>query len=343
MDAGKTGAYLATLRRAKGMTQQEAAEQLNISNKTVSKWESGGGFPDITVLPALAELYGVTADDILAGETLRRSSGMEIATGQSALEKRLMGRLRMRFDLCFVLSLALSALGMVGIPYVSLAAVPLSMAALWVGYVLTSHPIRYGGVAAKRDLYETIYRKLLAASAVQWLALLGKVHLGTVDWTQVQMDGLTDSNTLTLPYTGDLWKPAIFLGGVVLLWGLLETLLRRCAGKDACLLPGNWKRWALWGIWLTVFLAVWMAVDHRFDTALAPWVERYGENVLHDARFDEWWPKLREERDAALMPLLWARRITAGVGAVVTAALLVVTLRCFRRKNPQDPLAYKQE
>lgn len=38
MDAGKTGAYLAMLRRAKGMTQQEAAEQLNISNKTVSKW-----------------------------------------------------------------------------------------------------------------------------------------------------------------------------------------------------------------------------------------------------------------------------------------------------------------
>ena len=343
MDAGKTGAYLAMLRRAKGMTQQEAAEQLNISNKTVSKWESGGGFPDITVLPALAELYGVTADDILAGETRHRSSGTETAAGQSALEKRLMGRLRMRFDLCFVLSLALGMLGMLRIPYVSLAAVPLSVAALWMGYVLTLHPIRYGGVAAKRDLYENIYRKLLAASAVQWMALLGKVHLGTVDWTQVQMDGLTDSNTLTLPYTGDLWKPAIFLGGVVLLWGLLEALLRRCAGKGARLLPGSWKIWALWGIWLTVFLAVWMVMDHRFDTALAPWVERYGENVLHDARFDEWWPKLREERDAALMPLLWARRITAGVGAVVTAALLVVTLRCFQRKNPQDPLAYKQE
>lgn len=337
MDAGKTGAYLAALRRAKGMTQQEAAEQLNISNKTVSKWESGGGFPDITVLPALAELYGVTADDILAGETRRRSSGTETAAGQSALEKRLMGRLRMRFDLCFVLSLALSALGMVQLPYVSLASVPLSVAALWAGYVLTSHPIRYGGVTAKRELYENIYRKLLAASAAQWMALLSMVHLGSPDWEQVQLDNLT------VPYTGDLWKPAIFLGGLVLLWGLLEAGVRRCAGKEARLLPGNWKLWAFWGIWLTVFLAVWMAVDHRFDTALAPWVERYGENVLHDARFDEWWPTLREERDAALMPLLWARRITAGAGAAVAAALLVATLRCFRRKKPEDPLAYKQE
>lgn len=68
MDAGKTGAYLAALRKARGMTQQEAADQLGVSNKTVSKWENGAGLPDITVLPALAELYGVTADDIdLAG------------------------------------------------------------------------------------------------------------------------------------------------------------------------------------------------------------------------------------------------------------------------------------
>ena len=48
-----------------------AADQLGVSNKTVSKWENGAGLPDITVLPALAELYGVTADDILAGETVR--------------------------------------------------------------------------------------------------------------------------------------------------------------------------------------------------------------------------------------------------------------------------------
>ena len=66
MDTAKTGAYLASLRKNAGMTQQEVADRLGVSNKTVSKWESGGGFPDITVLPALAELYGVTADDILA-------------------------------------------------------------------------------------------------------------------------------------------------------------------------------------------------------------------------------------------------------------------------------------
>lgn len=337
MDAAKTGEYLAVLRRTKGMTQQEAAERLNLSNKTISKWESGGGFPDVTVLPALAELYGVTVDDILAGETRRRGSGTETAAGQSALEKRLMGRLRMRFDVCFVLSLALSALGMVGIPYVSLAAVPLSVAALWMGYVLTSHPIRYGGVTAKRDLYENIYRKLLAASAAQWVALLGKIHLGTVDWTR------TDLENLSVPYTGDHWKPALFLGGLVLLWGALEAGVRRRAGKDARLLPGSWKLWALWGIWLTVFLAVWTAADHRFHIALAPWVEQYGEDVLRDARFDEIWPILGQRRDDAVMPYLWARRITALAGGTVTAALLGGTLWRIRRKKRRDPLARSEE
>lgn len=75
MDTTKTGGYLAALRKDAGMTQQEAADRLGVSNKAISKWESGGGFPDIAILPALAELYGVTADDILAGETVRQSTG----------------------------------------------------------------------------------------------------------------------------------------------------------------------------------------------------------------------------------------------------------------------------
>ena len=75
MDTMKTGSYLAALRKDAGMTQQEVADRLGVSNKTISKWESGGGFPDIAILPALAELYGVTADDILAGEAVRQSTG----------------------------------------------------------------------------------------------------------------------------------------------------------------------------------------------------------------------------------------------------------------------------
>lgn len=46
MDMEKTGTYLASLRRGRDMTQQQVADILGVSNKTVSKWESGAGLPD---------------------------------------------------------------------------------------------------------------------------------------------------------------------------------------------------------------------------------------------------------------------------------------------------------
>ena len=72
MDAVKIGAFLCALRRERGWTQQEAAARLGVTDKTVSKWETARGLPDIAVLPALAALYGVTADELLAGARRRR-------------------------------------------------------------------------------------------------------------------------------------------------------------------------------------------------------------------------------------------------------------------------------
>lgn len=64
------GGFLAALRKAKGMTQQEVADRLNVSNKTISKWERDEGYPELTAIPALAELFEVTSDEILRGERI---------------------------------------------------------------------------------------------------------------------------------------------------------------------------------------------------------------------------------------------------------------------------------
>ena len=58
---------LTALRKASGMTQAELGEKLTYSDKSVSKWERGDGLPDIIVLQKLAELYGVTVNDIISG------------------------------------------------------------------------------------------------------------------------------------------------------------------------------------------------------------------------------------------------------------------------------------
>lgn len=62
------GEFLALLRRANGFTQQEVADKLNISNRTLSSWETDRTTPDILLLPAIADLYGVTVDELLRCE-----------------------------------------------------------------------------------------------------------------------------------------------------------------------------------------------------------------------------------------------------------------------------------
>lgn len=68
MNAKSVGNIIAQLRKKNGMTQQTLAQRLDVSDKAVSKWENGQGYPDITVFPKLATLFGVTVDYILFGE-----------------------------------------------------------------------------------------------------------------------------------------------------------------------------------------------------------------------------------------------------------------------------------
>ena len=62
------GSFLAALRRAQGMTQQELADKLNISNKSVSRWERDECAPDLILIPVIADIFGVTSDELLRGE-----------------------------------------------------------------------------------------------------------------------------------------------------------------------------------------------------------------------------------------------------------------------------------
>lgn len=68
MTAKEVGARISDLRTASGMTQIQLAEKLSVTNKAVSKWETGEGFPDITTLPLLALELGVSVDEILCGK-----------------------------------------------------------------------------------------------------------------------------------------------------------------------------------------------------------------------------------------------------------------------------------
>lgn len=68
MDQARTGRFIAQARKKTGCTQKQLAEKLNISDKTVSKWECGNGFPEVSLLLPLCEALGVTVNDLLSGE-----------------------------------------------------------------------------------------------------------------------------------------------------------------------------------------------------------------------------------------------------------------------------------
>ncbi|MBR5358980.1 MAG: helix-turn-helix domain-containing protein [Clostridiales bacterium] len=79
MDRYITGAVIRRLRENKHMTQEELAERVFVSSKAVSKWETGQGFPDISLIEPLAEALGISVIELLSGEdikNLNRSSKM---------------------------------------------------------------------------------------------------------------------------------------------------------------------------------------------------------------------------------------------------------------------------
>ncbi|MBU3192023.1 helix-turn-helix domain-containing protein [Clostridium bowmanii] len=70
MDNKKMGEFIYVLRKAKAMTQKTLAEKLNVTDKAVSKWERGNGYPEITIIPELAKELGVTVNELICGEKI---------------------------------------------------------------------------------------------------------------------------------------------------------------------------------------------------------------------------------------------------------------------------------
>lgn len=70
MDLGVIGKFIASQRKTCGLTQVQLAEKINVSEKTISKWETGKGFPDTTLMLPLCKELKITANELLSGKLL---------------------------------------------------------------------------------------------------------------------------------------------------------------------------------------------------------------------------------------------------------------------------------
>lgn len=121
MEKKTIGAFIAALRKANGMTQQELADKLNVSNKAVSRWEREECAPDISLIPVIAEIFGITCDELLRGERIKEPavpSRSDVKVEKQI--KSLVNRTIQSFKTLIYISLALAVSGfvfMLGITY----------------------------------------------------------------------------------------------------------------------------------------------------------------------------------------------------------------------------------
>lgn len=98
MDKYVTGAVIRKLREDKKMTQEELADRIHVSSKAISKWETGQGFPDISLIEPLAQSLGISVIELLSGEDIKNSN-------------RSFNMLRSRFYVCPVCGNVITATG----------------------------------------------------------------------------------------------------------------------------------------------------------------------------------------------------------------------------------------
>jgi len=86
MEKKTIGKFISALRKANGMTQKELGEKLFVSDKTVSRWECDECTPELSLIPSIAEIFGITTDELLRGE--RNNPDREAATSEDVASKQ---------------------------------------------------------------------------------------------------------------------------------------------------------------------------------------------------------------------------------------------------------------
>jgi len=118
MEKQTMGKFIATLRKANGMTQAQLAEKLMVSNRTVSKWETDEGYPDLSIIPVLAEIFDVTADEILKGARITKNNVESIKPDKQI--ERLIKKNLLSYKYSMLLAILMNVIGwlLFSIPFI---------------------------------------------------------------------------------------------------------------------------------------------------------------------------------------------------------------------------------
>lgn len=190
MDAEKLGRFIAETRKARGMTQAQLGARLFVSDKTVSKWERGAGFPDVRTLEPLAEALDVSLVELMRGERTEATSIPVEAAEEMLTQTLVLSRARRPIERLMGWS-AVAAFGVAGLLLLSLLLtdgkiVAYSVTSLCLGLAAWLMPLLSLTLGRPRGPWATLGSLSLAAAAVvvQFFQICDYVRLG--DWSALQ-------------------------------------------------------------------------------------------------------------------------------------------------------------
>ena len=166
MDKNVTGRFIAELRKQKGYTQKELAEKLMVTDKAISRWETGKGLPDTSILIPLGDVLGVSVSELLSGRMIEEAD-MKDQTDKIILES-------LNYSKRMVVSAIRVILFIVGI---SLIISPLFLAShsdIWIlGLTIVAIAILYTYIRKRGDSMKAANKAYyLTAIALQGIALI---------------------------------------------------------------------------------------------------------------------------------------------------------------------------
>lgn len=112
MEKKTIGSFIGILRKASGLTQKQLAEMLLVTDKTVSRWERDETLPDLTLIPVIAEIFGVTSDELLRGDRKMLNTAPADSRGEKQLRQILSGT-KTAYQTRSLVSVVISVIGLI--------------------------------------------------------------------------------------------------------------------------------------------------------------------------------------------------------------------------------------
>lgn len=246
MEKKSLGGFIAALRKAEGMTQKQLAEKLKVSDKTVSRWERDETSPDLSLIPAIADLFGITADELLRGERAQERKPPvrpetepreRPAASEGKREQCILNEMKVKFAVRGGISLAVAVVGLLiavvcmealQLHYGDRLAIAVAVAVCAcvagalvqiISAVSCVTALNRGGMegdASDRLKRRCVYRTMLIVSGIVELFVLFALYAYDLDWYEM------------LPLA-PLWM----LGAGVVCFGVC-TMIEKCMIARGC-------------------------------------------------------------------------------------------------------------